>query len=60
MLITPGEGVPRKVKVCIYPAVPSCWDEDIAEHEELGAHFEIARSVFSLDVLSMQFWAACP
>ena len=60
MLIAPGEEVPGRVKVCIYPAVPSCWDENIAEHEVLGAHFEVARSVLSPDVLSVQFWAACP
>ena len=53
MLIAPREGIPGKVKVSIYATVPSYWDENIAKHEELGARFEVARSVFSLDVLSV-------
>ena len=53
MLIAPREGIPGKVKVSIYATVPSYWDENIAKQEELGARFEVARSVFSLDVLSV-------
>ena len=60
MLIAPREGIPGKVKVLIYATVPSYRDESIAKHEELGARFEVARSVLPLDVLSVPFWAASP
>ena len=53
MLIAPGEEVPGTVKVPIYATVSSSWDENFAEHEELGACFEVACSVLSLDVLSV-------